>query len=442
MWQILGSVFLIFAFFPTKVFFGRFIHNIDIKLMYNELLIHMETEVSMKHLHFSKIFVLILSLFLCLPCFVACGHDGTTVNAKAVVGTVDGEKVYYDELYYLVKNYRSSAEASVGTDRDALCMELDRLVKENITANYAILGLCESNGVTYKAKDFKDAVDEELSQIIADRFGGDENAFRSGMEQVGLTDRYLRYTLTLDLMYSRLLTVYPQNGLVVSGDDELRSYIQNNFIRIYQIACFNDEGDDADANYAKMSEALALLQSGQMSMYDLIGSVYNEDMLEVSGDGYYLIRGTMEPAYEEAAFSLQIGEISGIVSSVGENNMGQVVPCYYIMQRFDLDADYIDTHLTQLQNEYYGSVISADLASYEETLSFVPNEFYASLDLTELLPPEEVSYTWVIVLCSVIGGVLVIAAVTVTVILLKKKHGKKNLIASQKNKNTSVRRKL
>ncbi len=408
--------------------------------MYNKILIHMEAEVSMKHLHFSKILVLILTLLLCLPCVVACSKEKATVNAKAVVGTVDGEKVYYDELYYLVKNYRPFTEATVGTEPEAVRSELDRLVKENITANYAILRLCEANGITYKAKDFKDAVEEEITAIIADSFGGSEEAFHQSMEKVGLIERYLRYTITLDLMYSRLMTVYPQKGLVISDETELRFYIQNNFIRVYQIACFQDEGDDIDANYAKMSEALALLQSGQMSMYDLIGSAYNEDMLEVSGDGYYLTRGTMDPAYEEAAFALQVGEVSGIVSSMGENNMGQYVPCYYIMQRFDLDPDYINSHFTQLQNEYYGSIISADLEKAEESLSFVPNEFYASLDLNELLPPEVVSYTWAIVLCSVIGGVLIITGLAVTVILLKKKHAKKNLIEAKKNKSKSVRR--
>ena len=63
---------------------------------------------------FSRVLCAILSILLLLPCLVACKQDTTTVEATKVVGTVDGENIYYDELYFLVNYYYDSAKAASG----------------------------------------------------------------------------------------------------------------------------------------------------------------------------------------------------------------------------------------------------------------------------------------------------------------------------------------
>ena len=374
--------------------------------------------------------LVLLCALLPLSLFSCASSD--TVDAEKVVGEVNGVKIRYDELYFLIKSYESSLAAKYEGDPEGLAKALDELAREDLIANAAILLLCEERGLEYKEKDLKDAVDAEIESILSSDFGGDEEAYLASLEEYGLTERYLRYTLGLDTLYDRLMTVYPQEGLVATGDKEIKAYIMENFIHVYHIALFNDsmtEEEDA-ANFKKLTEARKKLTAGTVTMYDLIhGSKgegadkitlagYNEDISDM-GSGHYLTRGTWDKAYEDAAFSLAMDEISEVVKV---NESSRSVPAYYLIQRFAMDEDYVEKNLSTLQDEYYASVIYSDLQETRESLTFEPNDFYDSLDLTNLLAPKEGANTLVIVLCLVGGVVLVGGAVTAFVLVKKKKH--------------------
>ncbi len=372
-----------------------------------------------------KILCGILALLMGLTCLVSCAKkDAPTYSETAVVGTVNGKNVYYDELYFLVKNYLPSVREATADDAAAR-EELNRLIGENIVTNYAILGTCENVGLSYNERELKDRVDESLESMLQSSFGGDKEAYQTSLAEAGLTERYLRYTLGLDFLYEDLLTVYPQQGLVASDEASLRAYIEKNFIHVYHIAIFNDEGDSAEKNLAAITKARNKLISGEASMRDLIGSRDNEDVLDISGNGYYITRGTMDEKYEAAAFSLEIGGVSHVVEAMGENNFGAVVPCYYVIQRHELDQDYIDSHLYELQDEYYSSVIYTDMVEVKDTLSFTPNDLYGELDLLNLPAPDESENGWIVALWIALGLIVVCAIVIVAVrFVRKKKNGK------------------
>lgn len=362
-----------------------------------------------------------LTVLILLPCLFSCG-DSDTVSVKKVVGTVGDVEITYDELYFLAINY---GEATKGE-------ELDRLIRENVITNAAILMLCERNGLTYREKDFKDEIDEEIAATVEESFNGDRDAYLEAMRAYGLTESYLRYSTGLELLYGQLLDVYPEKGLVPSDEDAVLAYIRENFIHVYHVAIFNDKDDDAVANRSRMEDAYEKLSSGEYSMYDLIRRGYSEDVSDPAGNGYYISKGSTEKAYEDAAFALAIGEHSGIVESMGENNLGEYVSCYYLIQRFELDETYLDTHYYELSSAYYGSVISGDLAEIEAELSFTPNEFYLSLDLDHLLPPREHASFLLPLIISISVGVVLIGGSTAIVLILKAKHRKKNLSYTKK----------
>lgn len=384
----------------------------------------------------AKISCGVLALVMGLTSLVACGKkESPTYSATAVVGTVDSKNVYYDELYYLVKNYLPSVRESASDDTAAR-KELERLIGENIVANYAILGVCENVGLTYDERELKDEVDESLELMRQSSFGGDEKVYKNSLAEAGLTERYLRYTLGIDLLYEELLTVYPQKGLVASDETSIRAYIEKNFIHVYHVAVFNDEGDSTEENFAAITTARNKLIAGEASMRDLIGSKVNEDVLDISGNGYYITRGTMDEAYEAAAFALEIGGVSEVVEAIGENNYGVVVPCYYVIQRHELDQDYIDSHLYELQDEYYSSVIYTDMNEIKESLSFVPNDLYGELDLLNLPTPDESENGWGVALWIVGGLAAVCVIVILTVQIIRKK--KKKAISTDESKSLNA----
>lgn len=378
-----------------------------------------------------KIGTLLLTLSLLTATATACSAE-QKISAKKVIGTVDGNPICYDELYALSGHYAAAATFAANGDAQATEVELDRLVQANIVTNTAILRLCESKGLTYKQSKLDDQIDDELQLLLTSTFGGDEDAFRADMTENHLTERYLRYTTGLNLLYEQLPVQYPSLGLVVSEEDAVRQYIQEHFVHTYHVVRFYNEENQAE-QYAKMQEALRLLQSGT-TMYELIRRGYSEDFGNPSGSGYYFTNGSMEDVYESAAFSLSLHAYSEIIDAHGYDNNGGYSSCYYIIQREPLDADYIDTHLNELQDEYYAGVIDSDLRALQATLTFEPNDFYHSLTLTDLSVPREglPGWGWALIIG---GGVLVVGGgITLTVVLLRKKAGRNSKHVAARSK--------
>ena len=381
---------------------------------------------------FLRITACLMALLLLSVALLSCGASKNPAkpDKKTVVGTVDGRQVYYDELYFLVNSYRESAEKKYGDDPEALREELDRLFRDNVRSTYAMIRLCEERGLTFSEREWADQVDSEIESYVTEFFQEDEELFEAEREEVGLSERYFRYLLATELFYNQLLYVYPDEGLVESDEEALERMIDEEFIHVYHLAIFNDEGDDPDMNLEKIQEAHSLLKSGKYSMYDLIKKGYTEDLSDVGANGEYIIRGTVDEAYEDAAFSLRVGDISDVIEAEGINNENKTVSCYYVIQRFAPDPDYVESHYTQLVDQYYGSVIAADLKEVEDSLSFEPNELYEELDLINLVKPKQASIVPVIVI-SCVAGVLVIGLIIV-LIVIKKKHAAKNVSHGRK----------
>ena len=363
----------------------------------------------------------------------ACSADPSAPRATDTVGTVNGHEVCYDELYFLVNGYLPSVREASAGNTETMGTELDRLFRENVLSSYAILALAEEKGLTYREKDWKDEIDIAIAADVEKYYAGDEDAYEESRDEKGLSDRYLRFQLGTDALYNHLLEVYPEQGLVPTGEAELMQLFREKFIHTYHLVLFNDAKDDPAANLAKITEAHRQLKAGEATMGKLIGRGYSEDFSDPAGHGEYVIRGSVRKEYEEAAFSLGIGGISEVISSMGVNNSNETVSCYYVIQRFELDETYLDEHFLELQDAYYGSVIASDLERMEATLTFVPNELYHALDLTALPKPASASKLPVILICSSIG-VLLIAGV-VAVIVTKKRYAKKNVAYLAKKRN-------
>ena len=128
-------------------------------------------------------------------------------------------------------------------------------------------------------------------------------------------------------------------------------------------------------------------------------------------------------------------EISDVFTAIGESNNGKQVECYYVIQRLPMDNSYIASHLSELEDDYYASIIAPMLDAETENLEFEANSKYKEYDLLNLEAPTDGTLTVVIIVC-VIVSVLVIAA-TVTFIIIKRKNKKKNVsyVSKEKKRN-------
>lgn len=373
-----------------------------------------------------RIFTICLTVLLVLSLLTGCKSRAVPASKEAVrpVGTVDGKDITYEELYFLAASYSEALKVRYGEGTEEYRAALDRMVRENIVTNPAILRLCEDMGLSYDEKELSDEVQSYVDNLIDTEFGGKRSAYLDNLQQNGLTDHYLRYTTGVDTLYGRLSTLYIQNRIFPENEAAYRAYIKENFIRTWHIAIFNDPGESKEDNYRKAQEALEKLENGSADMYKLIGSTYNEDLMLTTTNGYYFAKGTMDEDYEAAAFALEINGISPIVEARGENNNGQSVDCYYIIQRLELEDSYIDSHFDELTQKCQNAILYNRLSDMKSSLHFEPNDYYNSLDLTNLSAPAKgVDVPLILMWVGIV--VAVGAAAVVTVLLIRRRKKKK-----------------
>ncbi len=337
-------------------------------------------------------------------------------QALQSVGRVGEYDVRYEEYYFLASLYKSEGQTDA---------ELRELINENIITNYAILTLCDRLGIEIEQKELDRAVQERLDLMIDEEFGGKRKDYISALEKNGLTDSYVRFTLRTDLLYSKSEVALAESGELYTEEAKIIEYIKDNFIRTWHIMIADNKGDDSAKNLDKANGALADLRAGKTDMYELIGSAVNEDV-QIPWGGYAFAMGSKDEAYEKAAFALEVGEYSDVVTFKSELANGEYVDCHYVIERLPLDDEYINEHYSDLYDAYKSAFIALKLEQIKDELEFVPNDYALSLD-PQNLPMLDVGTDIGLIIIIIVCVLVVILLAVVTVILLA--HAKKRKAA-------------
>ncbi len=378
-------------------------------------------------------FILILTMLLVV--LVSCESMPLKSNKKALttVGQVDKFDVAYEEFYFLTNSYRKQLDKKYGDNAGSTeyLNELSTLVGENIVSNYAVLKLAEDAGLSLEDEEVQDNIQAQIDKYIESDFGGKRSAYIDSLKEMGATDNYIRFSLGVDILYSGLVSEYLDSGVINDDNDFIIETINNEFIRTKHIMILN--GNGSEENLAKAEEALEKIENGT-SFDKMIGSKYNNDFMLTTSDGYYFTKGTMAPEYESAAYELEVGEISGIVASVGENSLtGEQEDCYYIIQRLPLEEKYINKNFDELKEEYFSSVVYGMVDELKSNMTFSMNEYGNSLDLLDLEAPKQTD-TLVVLVALTIGLALLLATGVVVLIVYKKKKINQRVLAAKNNK--------
>jgi hypothetical protein len=369
---------------------------------------------------------LMLAILILLPAAVSCTARplAQTKLAGTEVGKVGDYSVAYEEFYFLAHNYYEAVKNDYKDDKAALKNAVWEYVEENITSNYAILTLCEQEGIPFDEKELKKEVKKQIELVIESSFDGKRTEYLRSQRAAGLTDHYVRFVTGVDILYSRLETKYLENGTVPNTEYSLKNYIMKNFAHTWHIAVFVNEGETREENLAKIEEAQKLLDDGTYSMYNLIGSKYNEDVTpDYLSDayGYYFPRGIMDEKYEDAAFSMAVGD-NAIVETRAQNSKGEYVDCFYLIEKLSTTSEAskveIENNLGTLTDYVGDAIINDKKEAIQATLSFEPNDFAKSLDVSNLEPVKNgADYQLIIaIVCTVVA----VAAVAVAIILIRR----------------------
>ncbi len=380
---------------------------------------------------FLRLLCACLILIISVSLFTGCKSRELSPDrlSKKEVGEVADNTVYYDELYTLAK---LSYEEGMTAD------ELWNAVSGKLVENYAKLELCEKYGVDYDEDELDEDIQTSVDSMINDSFGGDRDAYLEALRGMS-TDRYTRFNIKVELLYSQLPNAIASADGMSADEDEVVEYIENNFVRTKHFMVANNEGEDKGENLKKAQAALDALRSEKTTLNSLIGGKYkvdgktliNDDLL-IPMDGYTFGEGTMDEAYEKAAYSLKVGEFSEVITASGEDSYtGERIECYYVIERLPLTEDFIKENYASLYETYSNVIVQQKLTEQISTLTFKPNDFADSLNILEL---EDVKVgtdvTLIVIVCSVITATLALAAVIVLLVIRSRK--KKLILASGK----------
>lgn len=250
------------------------------------------------------------------PAVMAAGETGVPGDEVMVV-TVNGLGISQSEFdrnwkYFIQRSGLPATHADASGQMNELRRQvLDRLVDEEL--------LFQESKRTGRLSG-NDAIEAEITKARG-KFDTPE-AFQEALEQNNLTDESLRALLTRNLGIQALVE-QEIAGAVTVTDAEVHDFFTGNRdkfevpeqARARHILVKVDENADEPAKKAAAAKAeglLAQLKSGA-DFEELAIKSSDCPSAPQGGDLGFFTRGQMVPAFDEAAFALKPGELSGVV---------------------------------------------------------------------------------------------------------------------------------
>lgn len=299
----------------------------------------------------------------------SCGDSKKKLESskedKTVVMTVGEYEVPLELYKYVALNTKSDYEKSGGSDiwlgesGAAMLDELENSINETIVHLYTTLYVCEQYGISPDDSYITDALNIQMDAIY-EGYENDYDVYTEEIAKYHMNDSVYRFITRNDILSEELIHKMMDDKVIPSTDEELEGIISGpDFIHVKQILISNDNGNTEEENLALAEDILEKLNSG--ADFDEMIQQYGGDLYLFNTDnGYYISRGSYHEAFEEAAFSLEIGEISGIVKT----DAG-----FSIIKRYPKNAEFIAENFNVLADDYIRGRYNLILAEKEKELS-------------------------------------------------------------------------
>lgn len=292
----------------------------------------------------TRIIALISMLLVVLLALGACSSAKeikSTAEEARVVGKCGEHEIRYEELRYLTMNYKLELESKYGEGvfdtaaGEQYEEELRELVSRALQENYALVELCETKDIKISDKTSKKQVQEYVEESV--ELCGDFEAYKAYLTQSYMTDWVFR-------LNTAILGCQQRYYDVLAEEQEKQAYdavmAGEGIIRCMSIFVKNDEGESVEANRKAAQKVRDDVAAGAL-LEDYIGTRYNQD---TSDCDYYFMRGYFVEEYEDAAFALEVGEVSDVV---------QVSDGFYVIQRMEIDEAYFGANVEELMVMYH-----------------------------------------------------------------------------------------
>ncbi|NLY42880.1 MAG: hypothetical protein GX066_02690 [Clostridiaceae bacterium] len=276
--------------------------------------------------------------------FSGCSSD---IDLDKEIATVNGEKITVEEYNFFLWNAKEQMAlgASIEQVDNFWDTEIEGKKAVDVAKEKAMDAAISSKVQLQKAKEMGlSLTDEDLKAVreekthYVEHWGG-LDGYNKLLDDIGITDKgfdkVLQDLKLAEKLYSKLTD--KEEGFTIT-DEELKKYFDENVVRVKHILLLTETEDHTmpiPSNFKEevkkqAEELLRRLRNGED--FDKLMYLYSQDTgLYDNPDGYLFEKnGEMVKEFEDAAFSLEIGEISDVIETVYG---------YHILKREDHTSD-------------------------------------------------------------------------------------------------------
>ncbi len=318
--------------------------------------------MKLRHIYKVLSVIILLAALFTLPACSTKIPESTEKDLETAL--VIGEyEVPFEQYRYFFANYKNEYDNGDNAfwetaDGDAILSEIKEKTNRALLQCYATFSLTEKHNIDPDGKDVAGAVEKTVDDYIKNEFGGVKE-YLENLEIGFMNDSVFRFIMKR-FECDRLLNNELISKQIIKTDDEsvMASITGGEFCRAKQILVKNDPGEDPEANRKRAQDALNSASLGVD--FDRLVAEYGEDPeMIVNPEGYYFTHNQLIEEFEEAAFALEVGEMSGIV----ESYLG-----YHIILRCELDPSYVSVNFNALKNSYlaykYQAAVEEEMAKF------------------------------------------------------------------------------
>ena len=272
-----------------------------------------------------KRLAIILSSLLCISS-VGCSSK---INANEVVAKVNGNDITVKQFQSTLALYKQSLESMYGstiwdTEVEEGVKYKDKFKDIMLDQMIDIEAVCEQ-ARKEKLVPTKEEVDKAFNDLKKNIDADKE--YKNQLKEMGIDDTYLRNQQEQDLTIQKYKENFDKNVKIT--DEEMKKYYEEHKKDYYKdevkashilISTVDDNGkplSEAKKKEAKKKAEEVLKKAKSGEEFSELAKEYSDGPGSAAngGDLGYFTKGQMVQPFEEAAFSLKPGEISGLVES-------------------------------------------------------------------------------------------------------------------------------
>jgi len=240
--------------------------------------------------------------------------------ASEVVVVVNGEEITSDDVDKELTGMLSGQAGMLPPEQlEQFKERMATRIVDGLIAKKLLTDAVEAEGITIEDAEIDDAIAEVTAELPA---GADIAEY---LQRIGMEEADLRDAIRLELRVSALLEKQLGDGADVSDEDVAAFYADNpqyfempESVTASHILITIDEDDDADAKAAKKAQAEDIRKQLLEEDADFAKLAKEFSSCPSSAKGGNLGtfgRGQMVPAFEDAAFAQEVGEIGDVVET-------------------------------------------------------------------------------------------------------------------------------